>query len=73
MAILRRGKRKGELVKIHQFANDWVYLDDGTIVNPTSLQYSLEEMDRIFKDENKGMWDQLWKWDFPYIKRRRTS
>jgi len=62
MAVALRGKRKGEEVVIHQFANDWVSLLDGAIVNPMSLGYTLEEAQRINADAGKGDW--LYDWGF---------
>lgn len=60
MATLLRGKRKGETVEIHQFANDWVELIDGAIVSPTSLAYTLAERLRITRDTGKGEWHYDW-------------
>jgi hypothetical protein len=60
MAIVLRGKRKGETVVIHQFANDWVSLEDGAIVSPTSLAYTPVEASRIEFDHGKGDWPYDW-------------
>ena len=62
MATILRGKRKGETVEIHQFANDWVSLEDGAIVSPTSLEYTTAERERIDRDTGKGiLW--LYQWN----------
>jgi len=63
MATLLRGKRKGETVAIHQFANDWVSLEDGAIVSPISLAYTWEERARIDADTGKGMWPYRWRYE----------
>ena len=60
MATILRGKRKGEVVEIHQFANDWVSLEDGTILSPTSLEYTYAECLRISRDRGKGDWHYVW-------------
>lgn len=44
MALILRGKRRGEQLGISQWANDWVSLEDGSIVNPTNLQLDINEM-----------------------------
>lgn len=60
MAIILRGKRKGETVAIHQMSNDWISGDDGNIYNPTSLAYSFEEIDRLRADKSPGMFWSLY-------------
>lgn len=61
MATILRGKRKGETVQIAQFANDWVSLEDGAIISPTSLSYTQEERERIDRDQGKGWWAYRWR------------
>lgn len=58
MAILLRGKRKGETVEIHQFCNDWVMLEDGKIVSPASLEYDLDEIKRLLKEDTGMMFQR---------------
>lgn len=49
MATIRRGKRKGETVRVHQWENDWFSVDyaDGRpgIITPTSLELTDDEAD----------------------------
>ena len=61
MATILRGKRKGEVVEISQFANDWVMLRDNAILSPTSLEYTDDEKRRIDQDTGKGVWYYRWK------------
>ena len=55
MAKVLRGKNKGQEVEIHQFCNDWVMLENGKIVSPTSLEYSVKEIERLKSEEPDGM------------------
>lgn len=73
MAIVLRGKRKGERVDLHQWANDWVSLADGSIVSPTSLEYTTWEMVRIEADGGKGKWPYAWSFRNGMFRLRRTS
>lgn len=58
MAYILRGKNKGQEVKIHQFSNDWVMLEDGKIMNPRSLEYTYNELLQMGKDKSPGFfWD----------------
>lgn len=59
MARITRGKRKGDSVVISQMSNDWVSLTDGKIMNPTSLEYTHEEMERLIEDKAPGFfWEK---------------
>lgn len=59
MALMLRGKEKGNNVELGQWANDWVTLKhSGMPVNPTSLSYTLKEKNEIEASElnnNNGM------------------
>lgn len=58
MAEIKTGSRKGEEVEIHQWANNWVMLEDSKIVAPTSLIYTPAELDKMRNDYNLGLfWD----------------
>jgi hypothetical protein len=50
MATVLRGKRKGETVTLHQWANDWFTVDhaDGSpaVAGPTSIQLDEAEIAR---------------------------
>lgn len=50
MATVLRGKRRGETVTLHQWANDWFTVDhtDGSpgVVGPTSIQLDEAEVER---------------------------
>jgi hypothetical protein len=66
MATLTRGKFKGQTKLIHQFCNDWFYMDDGSVVNPTSLSFSTSEIEQIElarKNDQVGVMFKLFKWD----------
>lgn len=54
MAIILRGKNKGQQVPIIQFCNDWFMVGDGLIVSPTSLQLDFDEMHRVLSEGNTG-------------------
>ncbi len=57
MATLIRGKRKGEVVTIKQWCNNWVSVEGGdfyAIVSPTSLQFDHKEMMAILLHNNNG-------------------
>lgn len=62
MAKILRGKRKGEDVKIHQFCNDWFSLDDGTIINPTSLEFTQDEIEEIETAADKDQTGMMFAW-----------
>ena len=67
MATLLRGKRKGQKVKIHQFCNDWFMLGDGTIVSPSSLEFTFHEVERIMtnrREERTGGMFTLYGFEF---------
>jgi len=58
MAKILRGKKKGQEVEIHQFCNDWFYLEDGSIISPNSVQLNQQEMYRVRTDPSVGiLWD----------------
>lgn len=61
MAKFIRGKRKGEEAEIHQFANDWVMIEPCTITSPTSLVYTVEEMDRFLANASIGIFWSLFE------------
>ena len=44
MAILLRGKKKGDKVQLHQYSNGWVTDLDNHVYNITSLLFSDEEI-----------------------------
>lgn len=46
---------KGKPVEVSQWANDWVSLEDGRIVSPSSLMYDAELFMIMTKDKNNGM------------------
>ncbi len=54
MAVVLKGKRKNQKVKIHQWCNDWIMTDKG-LFNPSSLQYTHKEMLAILQHNNNGM------------------
>lgn len=75
MAIILRGKRKGEVVGISQFSNNWVSLDDGTIMSPASLEYTTGEALRFFQDKHTGMLFRWYRFNWQtmrFIKMRKT-
>lgn len=37
-AKVLRGKRKGEIVELHQYCNNWATLNDGSVVRLSSLE-----------------------------------
>ena len=47
MATILRGKRKGEVVELQQGCNDWFMLPDGTILHPSSLRLTPEEVKTV--------------------------
>jgi len=53
MATILRGKKKGQKVEIHQFCNDWFSLKNGTIVSPSSLEFTPEETELIMKERRE--------------------
>lgn len=60
MAVIIRGKRKGERVIISQYCNDWVTADseDGSrtdVFSITALQFTYEEMYQILTNDNQGI------------------
>lgn len=55
METILRGSRKGEQVEISQWCNDWVSLQDGKILSPTSLRYTEKEFKEILEHDNNGM------------------
>ncbi len=60
-ALVLRGKRKGKIVEINQFCNDWFSDVGGNIYSPLSLAFTPEDMDIIIKS-NCGMmlaWFQI--------------
>lgn len=59
MAVIIRGKRKGERVIISQYCNDWVTADseDGSrtdVFGITALTFTSEEMYNILTNDNPG-------------------
>lgn len=61
MAIITRGKRKGEKVKISQMSNDWISLTDGSVMNPTSLEFTPLELMRLKTDKAPGVFWGLYE------------
>lgn len=64
MALVIKGKRKGQQGDIMQFANDWVSVDfdDGcAIMNPTMLLWEPEELERLRKDTHLGLFWGIWE------------
>jgi len=59
-ALVLRGKRKGKVVEISQWCNDWfTVMDSADIYSPTSLAFSKEDMKTIKEHKNNGM---LFRW-----------
>lgn len=76
MAKIRRGKHKGETVKLHQWCNNWfsVELKDKIrlIVSPTNLIFTGEEMADVLLTKNNGLLLGLFEpLDNTFKKRRR--
>jgi hypothetical protein len=53
MATILKGKRKGEVVELHQWCNDWVSLADGTVMSVTNLHFIPKEIERL-RESNSG-------------------
>lgn len=69
MATILRGKDKGKTVKISQWCNDWVTLDpDNKVVSPTSLQYTIEELQEIVEDKSNGFMLTLYRPDWTTLR-----
>jgi hypothetical protein len=78
MAILTKGKRKGEQVKLSQWCNDWFSLEDGFIVSPGALKFSFKEMETIQMHKNNGILFNLFYFQeqedgFYVLKKRRIQ
>ena len=59
-ALILRGKRRGDIVEVSQFCNDWFALeDDNKPYLPTSLAFRHVDMQKIMTSENPGM---LFEW-----------
>jgi len=54
MAILLRGKKKGQELRILQWCNDWFHLEDNSIVSPLSLKLTPLEMKLVLEHTNNG-------------------
>ncbi len=73
MAIITRGKRRGEIVEIGQMANDWISLTDGSIYSPLSIELtSLKEAKRMKEDKSSGMFWNLFELT-KYLKFKRRK
>lgn len=77
MAVVLRGKLKGEYVFIQRWCNDWIRVDtDCTMYfSPTSLQYTPEEFAKIVADHTSGISHELYEPDNANcrFKRRKRS
>jgi hypothetical protein len=71
MAKILRGKRKGENIEIHQFSNDWIMDTNSKIHNPTSLEFTDEEIKRIKADKHTGMLFNIFELKGNRFKRRK--
>lgn len=69
MARIRRGTRKGELVEIMQWCNDWFLTDQG-IQSPSSLWFTQEDMEKIRKHDKNGILLTLYR---PVFDRKQNS
>lgn len=65
---LRNGVHKGKQVVLHQFANDWLYVDvrhgDKTItttINPTAVDIEPDDLDKIRQERHTGQFWQLYE------------
>lgn len=54
-AIIIKGKNKGKLVEISQWANDWFSLEDGRILSPTMLGFTAKDFRIIREGKNNGI------------------
>lgn len=78
MATILRGKHKGLEVKIHQFCNDWFYIEHENIGNqdaiksPTALEFTAEEIERINSSNNVGFLLHVYEWDGNRLKKRKV-
>lgn len=72
MAIIRRGKNKGNQVEIQQYCNDWVSTKDGKILGLTALQFDGKEFTMMIK-KPCGMLFNLFEpnWDNLTFKKRK--
>lgn len=48
-AIILRGKRKGEVIELHQWCNDWATDSTGKVHSLGNLQFGLAAMSEIIK------------------------
>ena len=51
MATILKGKRKGQVVKLSQWCNDWFSTMDGAILSPTNLELTDQEFQSLFKTD----------------------
>lgn len=55
MALILRGKDKGKNIEIKQWCNDWFMLSNGKIVTPSTIQLTVEEIEKVLSHKNNGI------------------
>ena len=72
MALILRGKHKGEKSGLHQASNDWIMLDNQTIANPLSLAFTPTEIEWLGEHADGMFWNlyELTDIDHPPYERR---
>lgn len=74
MAIILKGKHKGKKVKIHQWCNDWITVEELTQpFSPMSLQYTSEEFRMILFNPNNGDMFELYEPDYNNYRFKRKK
>lgn len=80
-AILLKGKKRGKVVRVMQWCNDWFHVEDiKGIYSPNSLGFSASDKDLITSHKNNGMLFALYEWtitkplnpEFPYTFKKRN-
>lgn len=62
MATIRKGRHAGEVVRIHQFCNDWFSVISETstdIVSPTNIKLDVAEMAMVLAAKDEGQTGQM--------------